>query len=83
MEHPHEGNDHTVLVRESDWQLGEYDNAGMTGFHGCGYYVNAVSNGWHYLVAVGVGVVTNFYIDGSYVSILAPRENAQNGTDPR
>lgn len=59
------GGDATVTVEETDWQLGEYD--GGTGFHGCGYYVNVLANGWHYIVAVGAGNATNFYIDGSYV----------------
>ena len=83
-------NDHEVLIRESDWQLGEYDNAGGTGFHGCGYYVNVLSQGWHYLVAVGTGSVTNFYIDGAYTcqsnkksnDSVVSLGNYQGGTQP-
>ncbi len=83
-------NDHEVLIRESDWQLGEYDNAGSTGFHGCGYYVNVLSQGWHYLVAVGTGSVTNFYIDGAYTcqsnkksnDSVVSLGNYQSGTQP-
>jgi RHS repeat-associated protein len=60
------GGDAAVTVEKTDWQLGEWDGTGGA-FHGCGYYVNVLANGWHYMVAVGVGNTTNFYIDGSYV----------------
>lgn len=56
--------DHQVIVQRSNMEIGVYDNAGGTGFHGSGFITNTLSNGWHYLTAVGTGSTTTFYIDG-------------------
>jgi hypothetical protein len=69
--------DHQVIVRGSDWHLGAYDDAGRTAFRDSGFAVNTLSNGWHYLTAVGSNGNTDFYIDGVKVGTIPFKSNAQ------
>lgn len=57
--------DHEVLVQNSTGQIGTYDNAGGTAFHGvAGTNIPALAAGWHHVAAVGSGSATTYYIDG-------------------
>ena len=57
------GGDHQVIVQRSDNQLGSW----ISGFHGSGFFMTSLSNGWHHLAVVGHGSAQDFYIDGAYV----------------
>ena len=69
--------DHQVIVLESNWHLGAYDSATGTGFNDSGFAMNTLSNGWHYLTAVGSGSGTTYYIDGAKVGAITFRSNSQ------
>jgi hypothetical protein len=73
------GGDHQIIVTRSTMELGTYDNVGATGFHGSGYYINSLGDGWHHIAAVGSGGSTVFYIDGQKVGT----SNFQSTTDVR
>ncbi|GAA4652839.1 VCBS domain-containing protein [Kistimonas scapharcae] len=57
-------NDHQIIFHNTTGELGTFDNAGGTGFHGSGYFASSIGDGWHDLVAVGENGTTTFYIDG-------------------
>ena len=59
--------DHQIIVDCGGYLLGTYDNVMGTGFHSSGFDTRTLSNGWHYISAVGDSGATKFYIDGSYV----------------
>ncbi|MBL4656915.1 MAG: choice-of-anchor D domain-containing protein, partial [Flavobacteriales bacterium] len=57
-------NQHHVLV-QSTGLLGVYN----FGFNSCGFNVNTLGAGWHFVTAVGTGTQTEFFIDGVSVGI--------------
>ncbi|OGV88203.1 MAG: hypothetical protein A3K19_27840 [Lentisphaerae bacterium RIFOXYB12_FULL_65_16] len=63
------GNHHHVLV-QSDGQLGVY----VSGFYSCGFDVDTLSAGWHFISAVGSGSQTTFYVDGTPVGVSSTKE---------
>ncbi|MFC1705169.1 LamG-like jellyroll fold domain-containing protein, partial [Nanoarchaeota archaeon] len=73
-------NDHQIIVRRSDMQLGMYDNAFGGAFRGTGFYMNTLSNNsWHHITAEGSSGAQKFYIDGEYVG----SSDTQSTTDVR
>ncbi|MFA5296278.1 MAG: DUF2341 domain-containing protein [Methanoregulaceae archaeon] len=58
--------DHQVIVRRSDLELGFYSHSSPGGFHGSGFIMSTLSDGWHHLAAVGSGTTTAFYVDGEF-----------------
>ena len=62
--------DHQVIILNSGYELGSYDNCGGSAFHGSGFQMSTLNNGWHHLAAVGSGGTTSFYIDGRLVGTV-------------
>jgi hypothetical protein len=62
--------DHQILVSPSG-ELGSYDNVHNTKFHGSGFDMKSLSDGWHHVAAVGSGGTTTFYVDGAAVGSIA------------
>jgi hypothetical protein len=61
-----DGGDQHIVVRNSDNQLGVYQDG--VGFVGTGYIVDTLTDAqWYQLTAVGEGGTTTFYIDGNEV----------------
>ncbi len=58
------GNNHQVIIWSGSNDLGCYDG----GFRDSGGDLDRGATGWHHIMAVGVGTVTKFYIDGVHVA---------------
>jgi hypothetical protein len=71
------GADHQLIVQESNWHLGSFDNGTGTAFRDSGFALNTLSTGWHYVTAVGAGAATTYYIDGARVGAVSFKSNAQ------
>ncbi len=68
--------DHQVIVDCGGYLLGTYDNVGGTAFHSSGFDTRTLSNGWHYVTAVGDAGATKFYIDGNYVGTASYKSSS-------
>ena len=69
------GADHQVIVQQSNWHLGVYNNACC--FVDSGFDMSTLAGGWHHLTAAASGSNTLFYIDGVYVATSAFKSSSQ------
>ncbi|MFH1320247.1 MAG: LamG-like jellyroll fold domain-containing protein [Bacteroidota bacterium] len=59
---------HHILV-QVDGMLGVYNG----GFYSCGFDVDLLTPGWHFITAVGSGSQTEFFIDGNPVGVSSTK----------
>ncbi|HEY3322307.1 MAG TPA: Ig-like domain repeat protein [Planctomycetota bacterium] len=59
--------DHPVIIQDTSWNLGWVNNSSPSagGFKSCGFNMSAYQSGWHQIIAVGRGVATDYYVDGT------------------